>query len=50
MVFDEDGSYIEDTTTKEKTRIEDVGSSYVLRLRVPRKIEGTTDSDFVRRR
>jgi hypothetical protein len=31
VVFDEEGSYIEDKATKERTRIEDVGSSYVLK-------------------
>ena len=47
VVFDEAGSYIEDKMTKERAKIEDVGSSYVLTLRVPRG--GNKEMNFARR-
>ena len=48
VVFDEAGSYIEHKETGERTKIEDVGSSYVLRLGVPRKEEGMKKVGFQR--
>ena len=37
VVFDEDGSYIEEKESGTKTKIRDVGESYVLRIKVPKK-------------
>ena len=46
VVFDEDGSYIEHKGSGIRTKINDVGESYVLRLRVPKK---TGAKGFARR-
>ena len=37
VVFDEDGSYIQDKKSGKRTRIADKGEAYVLRLRVSKK-------------
>ena len=49
VIFDEDGSYIEHKESGTRTKINDVGESYVLRLRVPKKVEEKGNKGFVRR-
>ena len=49
VVFDEDGSYIEHKSSGIKTKINDVGESYALRLRVKKGVGEKKGEDFVRR-